>query len=117
MTTISYFFHVYVSLVVYSIQQSSSCQIPLVIRGSWFSWENGRNTLTEINAETMTDRGRCVDMIEEYHVNYTFVFQHETCYHCVKLIVRTVNVLEKLEGKVYMINLKELIKKSVYKIH
>lgn len=38
-------------------------------------------------------------MLEEYHVNYTFVFRKNVCYHCVKLIVRTVNVLEKLEGK------------------
>lgn len=82
-----------------------NCQIPLVIRGSWFSWEN-ENTLTEINANSMTGRGICVNMLEEYHVNYTFVFRdskaavkYEGCYHCVKLIVRTVNVLEKLEGK------------------
>ncbi|XP_015607932.1 uncharacterized protein LOC107273857 [Cephus cinctus] len=76
----------------------SPCQIPLVIRGSWFSWENGRNTLTEINAETMTNKGFCINMLEEYHVNYTFVFQKSVCYNCVKLFVRTVNVLQKLES-------------------
>lgn len=87
-------------------QETSGCHIPLVIRGSWFSWENGRNTLTEINANSMTGRGVCVNVLEEYHANYTFVFRdaktppmYESCYHCVKLIVRTVNVLEKLEGK------------------
>ncbi|XP_023246365.1 uncharacterized protein LOC106640859 [Copidosoma floridanum] len=74
-----------------------TCQIPLIIRGAWSSWENGQPTLTEINAETMTSRGYCVDMKEEYHVNYTFVFRQDVCFHCVKLIVRTVNVLEKLE--------------------
>ena len=47
----------------------------------------------------MTNRGSCVDMKEEYHTNYTFVFQRDICYHCVKLLVRTVNVLEKLESK------------------
>ncbi|XP_066602828.1 uncharacterized protein udt [Prorops nasuta] len=82
--------------IILSTQES--CQIPLVIRGSWFSWENGKNTLTEINAETMTNRGYCVNMKEELHVNYTFVFQKEFCYTCVKLLVRTVNVLEKLES-------------------
>lgn len=87
-------------------QNTTGCQIPLVIRGSWFSWENGRNTLTEVNANSMTGRGICVNMLEEYHVNYTFVFRdsnaaikYDGCYHCVKLIVRTVNILEKLEGK------------------
>ncbi|XP_011686017.1 PREDICTED: uncharacterized protein LOC105448875 [Wasmannia auropunctata] len=79
----------------------SGCQIPLVIRGTWFSWES-QNVLTEINANTMTGRGICVNMKEEYHVNYTFVFRDSnnpiaSCYHCVKLLVRTVNVLEKLE--------------------
>lgn len=103
----NFIFFLYISLVIYSIQESNPCQIPLIIRGSWFSWENGRNTLTEINAETMTNRGKCVNMLEEYHVNYTFVFQNEACYHCVKLIVRTVNVLEKLEGKIIIINLKK----------
>lgn len=87
-------------------QNTTGCHIPLVIRGSWFSWENGRNTLTGIDANSMTGRGICINMMEEYHVNYTFVFRdsntptnYESCYHCVKLIVRTVNVLEKLEGK------------------
>lgn len=92
--------------MTYSVQESI-CQIPPVIRGSWFSWENGRNTLTEINADTMTNRGICIDMLQQYHVNYTFVFRKDKCYHCVNLIVRTVNVLEKLEGKTPGKSLKE----------
>lgn len=79
------------------LHTASGCTIPFIIRGSWFSWENGQNTLTEINAETMTRRGYCVAVKEEYHVNYTFVFQSNKCYHCVKFMVRTVNVLEKIE--------------------
>lgn len=74
----------------------AGCNIPVIIRGAWFSWEN-RPVVTEINADSMTDRGYCVDFLEEYHVNYTFVFQKDSCYHCVKLIVRTVNVLDKTE--------------------
>uniref|UniRef100_A0A8D9EFD8 DUF7044 domain-containing protein n=1 Tax=Cacopsylla melanoneura TaxID=428564 RepID=A0A8D9EFD8_9HEMI len=76
------------------------CNIPTVLRGSWFSWENGKNTVTEINAETMTSKGVCVDMKEDFHVNYTIVFQHaeDNCYHCVKFLVRTVNVLEKMDS-------------------
>lgn len=49
----------------------------------------------------MSDRGYCIDVHEEYHTNYTFVFKNNNCYHCVKLIVRTVNVLEKLERMYY----------------
>lgn len=80
--------------------------MPTVVKGTWFSWENGRNTLTTINENNMTRRGTCVTMKEEYHTNYTFVFRdnsdsiiNNNCYHCVKLIVRTLNVIEKLEGK------------------
>lgn len=76
----------------------SGCHIPFKIRGAWFSWENGKNTLTEINAETMTSKGSCVLSKEEYHVNYTFVFKKNNCYNCIKLLVRTVNVLEKIES-------------------
>lgn len=97
---------IYYLIVTVTAQNAGGCQIPLVIRGSWFSWENGMNTLTEINANSMTKRGICVNMMEEYHVNYTFVFRdpytpitYDSCYHCVKLVVRTVNILEKLEGK------------------
>lgn len=97
---------IYYSTVAVRAQTAGGCQIPLLIRGAWFSWEHGQKTLTEINADSMTMRGTCVNMIEEFHVNYTFVFRdantpvtYNSCYHCVKLIVRTVNVLEKLEGK------------------
>lgn len=73
--------------------------IPFIIRGSWFSWENGENTLTEFNADSLTRRGRCIAMTNDYNVNYTFVFQNENCFFCVKILVRTVNVLEKIESE------------------
>ncbi|XP_046618155.1 uncharacterized protein LOC124304135 isoform X1 [Neodiprion virginianus] len=92
-------------------QEERSCHIPLVIRGSWFSWENGEKTLTEINAETMTNKGFCINALSEYHVNYTFVFQKDVCYNCVKLIVRTVNVLEKLESS--CVNLRNGVQPTV----
>lgn len=94
-------------LTVVTAKDTTYCQTPQVIRGSWFSWENGRNTLTEINDNSMTGRGECIHMRNLFNTNYTFVFRDYksanassiTCYHCVQLIVRTVNVLEKLEGK------------------
>lgn len=42
-------------------------------------------------------RGVCVNIKADYHVNYTMVFKYTNCYYCVKLIARTVNVLEKIE--------------------
>lgn len=74
------------------------CLIPPVIRGVWFSWENGQPTQTELTHIEMSSRGRCVDMLDEFHTNYTFVFKNNNCYHCVKFLVRTVNVLEKIES-------------------
>ncbi|XP_049789762.1 uncharacterized protein LOC126195273 [Schistocerca nitens] len=86
-------------IIITPTYSKQNCNIPLVIRGSWFSWENGRSTTTEINADSMSRKGYCIDMKEEYHVNYTFIFKQEgsSCYTCVKLLVRTVNVLEKME--------------------
>lgn len=72
--------------------------IPQVIRGAWFSREKNVNTLTEFDDRKMTNRGYLVDMIEEHHVNFTFIFQQDNCYHCVRLFVRTVNILEKIES-------------------
>lgn len=79
--------------------EEKGCQIPLVIRNSWFSWENGKETFTEINADTMSNRGHCVAMAEKQRLHYSFVFQNDRCYYCVKLIVRTVNVLDKIESE------------------
>ncbi|XP_020295497.1 uncharacterized protein LOC109860657 [Pseudomyrmex gracilis] len=85
-------------------QNASKCDIPVTIRGSWFSWENGKNTRTVIDADSMSSRGTCVNMAAENYFTYTFVFRdantpanYDSCYHCVKFIVRTVNVLDKLE--------------------
>lgn len=94
-----FFFFPVVSSQVPQVPQIQECHIPFKIRGSWFSWENGQNTLTEFNADSMTKKGHCIASLEEYHVNYTFVFQNQYCYFCVKILVRTVNVLEKMESK------------------
>lgn len=79
----------------------AACHIPVIIRGSWFSWENGQNTLTEINADSMTKKGYCVAIKNDFHANYTLVFhdRQNECYNCVKFMVRTVNVIEKIESK------------------
>ncbi|KAJ8929636.1 hypothetical protein NQ314_017653 [Rhamnusium bicolor] len=86
-------------VLIFNLTKCSAynCSIPVIIRGAWFSWENGRNTLTELDATTMTRRGICVDIKDDYHVNYTMVFKKESCFTCIKFIVRTVNVLDKME--------------------
>lgn len=82
---------------------SLNCTIPAIIRGAWFSWEN-RNILTELDPTTMTNRGTCIDIRDDYHVNYTMVFhrQSENCFICVKILVRTVNVLETMESALFL---------------
>ncbi|XP_014250754.1 uncharacterized protein LOC106667362 [Cimex lectularius] len=78
---------------------ASDCFIPTIIRGSWFSWENGKPTQTIIDSKSMSQRGRCLASLDEYHSNYTFVFKNnDNCYHCVKILLRTVNVMEKIES-------------------
>lgn len=81
-----------------SLQEERSCQIPEVIRGAWYSWEN-RNVRTVIDAESMSDRGKCILMKENETTNHTFVFKKHTCYHCVQLVTRTSNILDKTECK------------------
>lgn len=78
---------------------SAECTIPFKLRGTWFSWENGRNTLTDIDDTTMTGKGRCMDIREERYVNYTTSFKRDGCYTCVKFLVRTTNIIEKMESK------------------
>ncbi|KAK7603866.1 hypothetical protein V9T40_003865 [Parthenolecanium corni] len=79
---------------------SESCNIPQVIRGQWFSLERGEEILTEFGSNVMSNKGRCVNFQEENRVNYTFVFlnNRNKCYSCVKIFVRTINVLEKIES-------------------
>jgi hypothetical protein len=84
-------------LSVFAPLTDANCTIPVILRGKWFSRENNVNTHIEINDNRMTDRGECVDIRDNFHVNYTMLFRKHMCYTCVKIIVRTVNVLEKIE--------------------
>lgn len=73
----------------------------MIMRNQWFSWERGKETFTEFQGDAMSNRGSCIDMKREHLVNYTFVFHNREndCFYCVKILVRTVNVLEKIESK------------------
>nr|CAG4634682.1 EOG090X03AK [Alona affinis] len=89
-------------LILISLQgvASKDCDIPFVLRGTWFYRENGEYANTEINGDSMTGRGTCLSSYHSHHVNYTMVFyEPETnCYNCVKFFVRTVNILDKIES-------------------
>lgn len=92
-------------------KKDTKCNIPSVIRGSWYSWENGQSTTTTFDAKSMTHRGNCIRSMEENHVNFTFVFLKDNCYTCVKIMVRTVNVIDKVESKSFK---KQYIKIEIY---
>lgn len=73
--------------------------MPTILRGSWFSWEVGKPTLTVIDATHMSKRGRCIDMEQDDNGDWYFVFEDSRggCYHCVRALPRTLNVFEKVE--------------------
>nr|CAG4643817.1 EOG090X03AK [Lepidurus arcticus] len=80
--------------------KDAQCHIPNIVRGSWFYRENGEYGNTEINADSMSGRGNCLESQNHLHVNFSFLF-HEAntnCYHCVQFFVRTVNILDKIES-------------------
>ncbi|CAG7817721.1 unnamed protein product, partial [Allacma fusca] len=76
---------------------ANDCDIPHKIRGSWYSREKNVDTYTTFDSGSMTNRGYCIAKREEYYVNYTFIFQQDNCFHCVRIFVRTLNILEKIE--------------------
>lgn len=74
--------------------------MPQILRGSWFSWELGKPTITIIDDVSMAKRGDCISF-ERDGADYTFVFKDardKSCYHCVKTYPRTINVFEKIES-------------------
>jgi len=76
-------------------------QIPMVMRGQWFSREKNVNTYTTFDANTMTGRGYLVNISNAHNVNYSMMFSQDNCYHCVRIIVRTVNIIEKIESELH----------------
>lgn len=73
--------------------------MPNILRGSWFSWEEGKPTQTDIDATSMTKRGVCVDM-KQNGSDYTFIFKDKFkgCYTCIRAYPRTLNVFDKIDG-------------------
>ena len=81
-----------------------NCTIPRTVQGEWYSREKNLDTVTIIDATSMQHRGVCMQHKYDYGSNYTFLFgenpgKARTCYHCVLIFVRTVNIIEKKESK------------------
>lgn len=84
----------------------AACSIPQILRGSWFSWETGRPTLTVLDATKMSNRGECITMDTDENNDYMLVFENRQagCYHCVKALPRTLNIFEKVETPCVSLN-------------
>ncbi|XP_037948538.1 uncharacterized protein LOC119680002 isoform X2 [Teleopsis dalmanni] len=75
------------------------CMVPKKLHGTWFSLEQDVPTTTVLNETSMSRRGDCIDMSKDNGEEYLFIFKENNinCYHCVKMIIRTVNVIEMVQ--------------------
>ena len=77
-------------------------QIFIKFQGEWYSREKNLDTVTVIDASIMSRRGTCIEHETDFSGTYTFLFaqnpqDRSSCYHCVRVFVRTVNIIEKRE--------------------
>ncbi|KAF8792934.1 hypothetical protein HNY73_004472 [Argiope bruennichi] len=100
------------SVSVYSYF-GESCSLPQVLQGEWFSREDGLNNFITVDSKSIQERGRCREIVNTNNDNFTILLQNDNCYHCIRILVRTLNVLEKIETG--CINL-ESEKPSVYSV-
>lgn len=81
----------------YTGEARGKCWIPETLHGEWYSKEAGDDTYTTIDGESMSNRGRCLELIRKRNDDFTIIFDKGSCYYCVRIYVRTLNVLEKIE--------------------
>lgn len=79
--------------------QQQRCNIPTTLRGEWFSREDGQNIYTQITENDFSNRGFCLEMVQHSYDNFTFLLKKADCISCVRILIRTLNVLEKIESK------------------
>ncbi|XP_053209931.1 uncharacterized protein LOC128393713 [Panonychus citri] len=82
-----------------------TCNIPSQLQGEWYSREKGLDITTtvsetEIIKGSSSDYGSCVNMVQHGNDNYTFHLRSTktNCHYCVRILIRTLNVLEKIDG-------------------
>ncbi|KAH7640295.1 hypothetical protein HUG17_7762 [Dermatophagoides farinae] len=73
------------------------CIVPTTLRGEWFSREDGQNVVTRISENEFSDRGFCMEMVAHSYDNFTFLLKKADCLSCVRILIRTLNVMEKIE--------------------
>jgi len=80
-----------------------NCSIANIIRGEWYSREKNEDKYNNIDATTMSHRGKCKAYRSNYGAEYQYIFAEQeyddsSCHHCVHFYVRTVNIIEKKES-------------------
>ncbi|XP_056648527.1 uncharacterized protein LOC130452986 isoform X1 [Diorhabda sublineata] len=97
----------------------AECKFPKILRGLWFSIENGQNTLTDFTETEMIrakeDKVTCTHIRKEHNVAYKIILKNKSCYTCMKVYVRTINVIEKIESSCVNISPAEVSIDSVCK--
>ncbi|RXG52715.1 hypothetical protein Avbf_15531 [Armadillidium vulgare] len=83
----------------------ASCVIPSILRGTWFSFERGQSTTTDINSARMSRHGTCVGLHLERSDNVTLLFEDSSCFHCVKWLCvfsqgDTLRTLDEICGRI-----------------
>lgn len=86
-----------------------TCTIPSQLQGEWYSREKGSDVITKITENEIIKDSKsvstayqtyCVSMVQNGNDNYTFHLRatKSQCHFCLRILLRTLNVLEKIEG-------------------
>ena len=73
---------------------------PEILRGDWFTWEDGSGLPVRINQSEHSLKGQPL----EYHVvqrdirDYVF-YREPNCYYCSRFHIRSWNIVERHDGK------------------
>ncbi|KAK3855591.1 hypothetical protein Pcinc_038019 [Petrolisthes cinctipes] len=79
---------------------NNNIQFPRILQGDWYSWEEGSDVETEIRRDEVRGLGRPVSSVVVRRDTFHYVFVHHVsrCYFCSRFIVRSWNIVERLDG-------------------
>ncbi|XP_015930665.1 uncharacterized protein [Parasteatoda tepidariorum] len=83
--------------VVHAYYDDGYCVLPQTLHGEWFSREDGLNNFITVDSKSIQGRGKCREILDTNNDNFTILLQQDNCYNCIRILVRTLNVLEKIE--------------------
>lgn len=80
---------------------ATAALFPRILQGDWYSWEEGSDVETEIRPDEVRGRGRPVSRVVVRRDTFHYVFVHRLsgCHFCSRFIVRSWNIIERLDGK------------------